>query len=428
MTFFVPPVPPAPPSIARRAPERAGGSVSIALTSARVSDAAVLLCRVTGCGSFVVSPALLERSRRVSFALDGSAPVVWHLGVRALAVAGARADCADGLCRFVVSPAPIGGVPPAFYRYRPAYRSVRFLAGVLGSLVHGWSWAGGASSASGVSQVASGVSGQTVGGPASGRAAVQVGDPGALVGVGPASSLAMVREVVPLLDRPGRSVLVRAVVLEVSRSAAHSSAISAVVSALGQVATIGEAAASVSALGVATLNLHVGSFQAVLSALDSTSGARVVTAPVLVTESGAVASFAVGDSVPTVGSVSYTGGSSTPVQSVQYQQSGVVFSVVPTVVGSSIDLAVYQSVSSFVPTQSGVVNSPTLQNRSVSDQLRLRPGQVALLGGLVQRSKSRGSTGWWFLPRLVASHQSSRSSLVVLLAASLVPSGGGAGR
>jgi type II secretory pathway component GspD/PulD (secretin) len=234
--------------------------------------------------------------------------------------------------------------------------------------------------------------------------------------MGPAVDRAHLQQVLAELDRPVASMAVHLAVYEIDTSSSDQSAINLVGHVLGQVASIGgTAAAALSTAGTAALTLKVGSFSAVLAALDSSSDAHLVTAPVLRTSSGVMSSFAVGDSVPTVGSVSYEQGSSTPVQSIQYQQSGVVFSVVPEVVGGKVDVALYQSISSFVPTTVGVTSSPTLQNRVLSSDIILAPGATVVLGGLMQTSDTKGTAGWWLLPKLSHDNEKSKTELVLVL-------------
>ena len=63
-----------------------------------------------------------------------------------------------------------------------------------------------------------------------------------------------------------------------------------------------------------------------------------MTSPNLRVRSGETASLNVGESVPVIGSVSYPSSTAAPVQSVQYQDAGVIFQVKPVVKRDAIDL------------------------------------------------------------------------------------------
>jgi type II secretory pathway component GspD/PulD (secretin) len=409
--------PPSPPAVVE--------PVRLALDSAVVSDAVRSLCQVTGRARFALSPEVVALSTRVTVSLDGSPDAVWSDGVEALRLAGVDARCAKGgLCRFFPL-APLTAkkeeVPQGVLSYEPVHRDVAFLAGALTGLFQGWHFAGGAPSGAGgaaVSAAVSPASGSGVGAGAGGRAEAAQSVPVKLVGMGPVSDRQHLLAVLRELDRPVSSLVVHLAVYEVDVSRNEQSALTVVGKLLGAAASIGSGVVVKAATGGgAAVDLTIASagFDAVVSALDTASEAHLVTSPVLRTSSGVLASFAVGDSVPTVGNVSYSAGSSSPVQSIQYQQSGVVFSVVPELVGELVDVALYQSISSFVPTTVGVTSSPTLKNRVLSSDLIVRPGSVVVLGGLMQTSEASGSTGWWIVPKLTSGASKSRTELVLVL-------------
>lgn len=422
MSALLPPVVQAQP--ASLSPPDAG----LELESAAVPDVVRALCRATGRLKFVLSPDVAGSGKRLTLQLLGSADQVWRDGLLALDLAGVSAKCGkglNGLCQFYTPPTVASDkpdVPLVVANYEPKFRSVAFLASQLAGLFSGWHFAGGsaATSASAVSAAVSPASGSGVGGGASsmasGYAQPQQAVPARLVAIGPAAERARVFAVLEQLDRPVPSLVVQVGVYEVDVSDSDQSAIAVVGKILGAAVQIGGSVAQSVAQGsTAALTVNVGGFQAVAQALDSSSLAHTVTKPVLRTSSGVLASFAVGDSVPTLGSVSYAGTASTPVQSVQYQQSGVVFSVVPVVIGETIDVALYQSISSFTATTVGVTSSPTLQNRVLSSDVIVKPGSVVILGGLMQNTDAKGSAGWWFVPDLTRSRSSGRTEMVLVL-------------
>jgi general secretion pathway protein D len=312
--------------------------------------------------------------------------------------------------------------PQVVLTYDPVHRDVAFLSNALAGVFPNWHFAGAAAHGGGVqsggggSAVSAATGSSGGGGAQSGHATQTESVPVRLIGLGPVADRARLLMVLRQLDAPVQALVVHLAVYEVDTDVNTQSAIAFVGKLLGQTAQVGgSVATALSTSGLVGLTVNLGGFSAVAAALDSSNHAHLVTAPVLRTSSGVMASFAVGDSVPTLGSVSYTQGSSTPVQSVQYQQSGVVFSVVPELVGDTVDVALYQSISSFINTTVGVTSSPTLQNRVLSSDIVIRPGSVVVLGGLMQSSDTKTTGGWWLFPRLSRGDDVSRNELILVL-------------
>lgn len=406
-----------------------GGSspAGLDLESALVPDLVRSLCMVAGHTRYVLSPDVVDLGKRLTVELAGDPQQVWRDGLTALNLAGVDAKCVHGLCQFFVpqpKPEEKKEVPVGVFTYSPRYRDVAFLASSLSGMFAGWHFAGSSSAAGSASaSVAAAVTpssgsggGGGVSAGSSGHATPQEAVPVRLVGLGPVPDRGKVLAALAQIDQPVPSLVVRVAVYEVDVSKQDESAVAVVGKILGQTVQIGgSVATSLASSGLAGLTLSSGGFSAVAQALDSSSLVHTVTKPVLRTSSGVLASFAVGDSVPTLGSVSYAGSSSTPVQSVVYQQSGVEFSVVPVVVGDKVDVALYQSISSFAATTVGVTTSPTLQNRVLSSDVIVKPGAVVVLGGLMQNADTKGTSGWWIFPRLSDSHQVSNEEMVLVL-------------
>jgi type II secretory pathway component GspD/PulD (secretin) len=176
-------------------------------------------------------------------------------------------------------------------------------------------------------------------------------------------------------------------------------------------------------LGLNTPTAATGSFisfkdatiDAVFSALSGDSRFKVLTNPRLRIQSGKSAHLAVGQDVPTLSSISYPQGGTTPVQSVEYRSSGVIFNLSPTVREGQIDMRVEQQISDFAKTETGVNNSPTLTKREISTTVSLSDGELILLGGLQQDKDQGQRQGFSFLPRLFDVSSSERRSTEVLL-------------
>lgn len=105
----------------------------------------------------------------------------------------------------------------------------------------------------------------------------------------------------------------------------------------------------------------------------------------------------------------------TPVQSVEYKSSGVIFNVSPTVHENNIDLNVTQQMSNFVTAETGVNNSPTLIKREVKTALSMADGDVIVLGGLAENKEAGGSSGFSFLSNWTKSKNSNTNKSEILL-------------
>jgi type II secretory pathway component GspD/PulD (secretin) len=121
-----------------------------------------------------------------------------------------------------------------------------------------------------------------------------------------------------------------------------------------------------------------------------------VSRPQLRVRTGAQARFSVGQQVPVLGAMSQDN-KGNPIQSVEYRQSGTIFTVRPDIRDQVVDLDISQELSSFVATTTGVNNSPTLLQRTASSQLSIKPGEVVVFAGLEEsRDDNAGSSFFGF--------------------------------
>lgn len=79
-----------------------------------------------------------------------------------------------------------------------------------------------------------------------------------------------------------------------------------------------------------------------------------------------------------------------------------------------VELAVQQELSNFVLTTTGVNNSPTLIKRSVATKLSLKPGEVAVMAGLVDDQNSAGNSRLPFLGWLIGQEKQLKQSEILL--------------
>ncbi len=162
--------------------------------------------------------------------------------------------------------------------------------------------------------------------------------------------------------------------------------------------------------------INVAGLEAVMGALKSDSRFKVLSAPRLSVRSGGNARLVVGQEVPTAGAVS-TNAQGGTLQSVDYRQSGVIFDLSPQVFKDAVRLTLSQQVSSFVRTDTGVNNSPTLLKREAKTDMDVFGDEVVVIGGLVDTKQSTSSTAVPFLPSWFDSSSAEHggSELLVLL-------------
>ena len=138
--------------------------------------------------------------------------------------------------------------------------------------------------------------------------------------------------------------------------------------------------------------------------------------------SGGTAKLSVGQEVPVAGAISQNANGGT-LQSVEYRNSGVIFELKPTILEERIRIAFSQQISSFVKTDTGVNNSPTMIKREVRTDVDLQDGETFIVGGLIDSKESGTRTGLPFLPRWLNGKTSDAASseLMVLLQVNKIP-------
>ncbi len=169
------------------------------------------------------------------------------------------------------------------------------------------------------------------------------------------------------------------------------------------------------------------STSAALSLLQSVTKVKVLSSPQLLVLDNEAARLQVGALVPYLSQTSQstiTTGSPV-INSINYQQTGVIMQVTPRVnSGGLVTLDIAQEVSDVAPTVTTAgVNSPTFNERSVTSRVVIQDGQTVGLAGLIRDSDSRQNEGIpWLkdIPLLgaLASQQTNdraRTELLVLI-------------
>lgn len=119
--------------------------------------------------------------------------------------------------------------------------------------------------------------------------------------------------------------------------------------------------------------------------------------------------------MPVLGNISYQNG--VAIQAVDYKSSGVILDLQATARDDSTDLRIAQQISSFIPTSTGVNQSPTLLKRELLTNVTSKPEDLIMLGGLDESQDSGDDTGFSFLPAFMRSSGSTKQSpeIMVLL-------------
>ncbi len=275
-----------------------------------------------------------------------------------------------------------------------------------------------ASSASSSSSSSSASSSPSVTSASSGNGSFLSATGDNLVFRGTQEELTRLKALLPLVDVPSQRVSVTGYIYEVQSGESEGSGLALVAKLLSQKFSIN--IGSQLSLGN-SFTFTSGSLNAIYELFRTDNRFTVISSPNLMVSSGKNAAFSSGEQVPVLGSVTYNDG--VAVQSVTYRDSGVIFKLTPVVTGNRIHIDVHQELSSFVKTDTGVSDSPTLLKREIDSSLVLNDGDVIVLGGLADSSDTDTTTGFSFLPKLFSqnSREKSKTDMVILLQVRKVP-------
>jgi general secretion pathway protein D len=272
--------------------------------------------------------------------------------------------------------------------YRPRFRDASYLSRILGPLFKGRFTV----SRNVTAPLNSGV---TTNVPSSSAAGQIEQETDVLLFTGLTKEVKQLQKLMSQVDVSKGEVAVKAVIYEVSSTKAEGSAFQALVNLL--TSKIGLSVNSnVKDLGN-SIKISAGGFDALLTAVSTDSRFKLLSQPRLRVRSGELAKIVVGQDVPILGAVTYQQGGNA-VQSVQYQSSGTILSITPTVHDDVIDMKVSQQLSNFVATTTGVNGSPTLIKRALDTSITAGSGDVIVLGGLTETKTTNTRSGLSFFP------------------------------
>ena len=358
--------------------------------------------------AFVIEPEVLSDQRSVSFRYDPSAGELRPFITSFFDSLGLRVVRRNGV-DFVGRKPPPADKPPELrdvFVYRPRFRDGSYLVDLLAPLFKGEFTARRTVHAS------SGDKSPQVSVPAGSAAASIDRKSDTLVFAGPAAEVAMLKKMLTQVDTPGGDVVVRGVLYEVQTGSNEGTGFSLALNLLG-----GKLGVKVgtSMLQGNAVSFSSGSIDAAVAALADDSRFTVRSTPTLRVASGQDGRFTVGEDVPVLGAVTYTGVSGAPVQSVEYRSSGVIFDLLPIVHADAVDLTVMQQVSNFNVTQTGVNNSPTLSKRELKTTLTVSDGELIVIGGLADSKETDTHSGLSFLPAFMHTKSKGKSNTEILL-------------
>lgn len=371
----------------------------------------VVLDDVAG-ASVIVAPEVLEDNKQITFVLKKSsvAVAIKQLGY-VLDQRGFDLRQVEGvyhLGRKVEEAAQV-------FVYLPKYRGVSYLADLLGGVIPRTSIASQRLVGAGMqSQPQAMGMASPVDTGTNAYSVIDKADKDALVIKAKPAELLLVRQVLEQVDKPVPEMLVKAVLLEVQTGETEASAVDLVASLLSK----GIGGVSVNYKGGtvsdAGIKVQIGGIDAVWSALSSDKRFRILSAPQVRVKSGGSAKFSVGSETPVLGAIQYQGNGQSQ-QSIEYKPSGVILDLQPQIRGEQSELKVFQQLSSFAKTETGVNGSPTLMKRELTSTVMVGPKEVILLGGLDEERTNANSYGFFFMPKWARSTGSDKQRTEIVL-------------
>jgi general secretion pathway protein D len=228
----------------------------------------------------------------------------------------------------------------------------------------------------------------------------------AIVVRGTPDQILLAEKLVSDFDRSRPEVVVDIAVMQVSRDKLHNLGITPPTSASVQLQSNASSSSSSTSINLNKLaNLNATDFTATISsasanALLSDSATRIIQNPQLRSVDGQKASLKIGDRVPTATGSSQSGVSGIAVSSLintqfQYLDVGVNVDVTPHIhPNGEVTLKISMDVSSVTSYVTiGGIQEPVIGQRKVEHEIRLKDGEVSLLGGMLEQQETKSING-----------------------------------
>lgn len=155
--------------------------------------------------------------------------------------------------------------------------------------------------------------------------------------------------------------------------------------------------------GFSYLFSNGSNIRVVLDALQAVTHIEVVSSPEVMVLNNQTANLEVGDRVPivTAQAVATENTNAPIVNSVEYEDTGVILKVTPRVNrGGMVMMDIDQEVSQVTTTTSSTIQSPTIQQRKISSSVAVQDGETIALGGLISDSRDQSRTGIPYLEEI----------------------------
>ena len=171
---------------------------------------------------------------------------------------------------------------------------------------------------------------------------------------------------------------------------------------------------------------------AILDALHTVTGVKVLSNPSLVVVNNQVATLQVGDVVPvSTGSATVLTTSNTVVNTIDYRNTGIILRVSPRInANGNVRLDVEQEISNVSPTTAASL-TPTVSERKVKSSISVATGQTVLLAGLISEQQNNTRNGIPLLDQIPGlgdgfSHQDNkknRTELIIFIRPQIIRDG-----
>ncbi|MDQ6664310.1 MAG: hypothetical protein M3Z23_07940, partial [Acidobacteriota bacterium] len=215
------------------------------------------------------------------------------------------------------------------------------------------------------------------------------------------------------LDIPPRQVLIDARIYEVDLTGAFASGVEAYLAQKNAQVTSSARTGGIpltrqllGSFDSLTTNLTAGmlvgqsrQLLALLTAQESNTKARVISAPSVIATDSIQASINVGTDVPTLSSQAVAGGlqqggNSLFTNTIQNRSTGVSLNILARVNSSGVvTMVIAQDVSAPVPNTTSTIDSPSFSKRNVTTQVTVQDGDTIAIGGIIQETATEGTSG-----------------------------------
>ncbi len=206
-----------------------------------------------------------------------------------------------------------------------------------------------------------------------------------------------VESVLKELDRPVRQVLIKVLIAEVTHDSsrdlgAEFSVLNLRANGLGQIFSTDFNVAAQTGGGI--VRILETDVTAALRALDTVGKLDVLSRPYILTSDNQLASILIGQSVPFITNSRTTelGGT---INTIQYDDVGIMLQVLPHINGDGPDAVVIMDVAPEISALTGTsvpisetVNAPVFARRNAFSRVAIRNGQTIVIGGLMEDRKT----------------------------------------